>query len=187
MDDTDVDSRIAARVLALRQSRGLSLAALAAASGVSKAMISRVERAQSSATATLLGRLAAGLGVGLADLLVPDVPAPQRLRRRDQQPQWRDPELGYLRRQVAARDDSGVELVEVQLPRGAQVRYPPWNGSPYRQRLWMLDGELQVDYGDEAQRLSVGDCLSFAVDRPLRFKALGARGCRYLLVISSAP
>lgn len=186
MDPADIDTRIAARVLALRQARGLSLAALAAASGVSKAMISRVERAQSSATATLLGRLAAGLGVSLADLLAPAAPEADRLCRLAQQAQWRDPDLGYLRRQVAARDADGVELVEVQLPRGAQVRYPPWSGAPYRQRLWLLEGQLQVDYGDEPQRLDPGDCLSFAVDRPLRFKALGARGCRYLLVITSA-
>lgn len=184
---TDLDAHIAGRVQALRQARGLSLAALAEVSGVSKAMISRVERAESSATATLLGRLAAGLGVPLAELLVPPEAAPPRLRRRAEQASWRDPELGYLRRQVSPRDASGVELVEVQLPRGAQVAYPPWSGTPYTQRLWLLAGELQVDHGDETHRLAEGDCLAIAVDRPLRFKALGPRSCRYLLVIAAAP
>lgn len=178
------DRLIATRLQTLRLAQGLSLAQLAAASGVSKAMISRVERAESSATATLLGRLAAGLGVPLADLLVPAEAAAPRLRRLADQPQWRDPEAGYLRRQVSPRDACGVELVEVQLPRGAQVAYPPWSGAPYAQRLWLLDGELRVGYGDEVHRLAVGDCLSIAVDRPLRFKALGSRGCRYLLAIS---
>ena len=181
----DVDAHIALRLQALRQQQGLSLAALAERSGVSKAMISRIERVESSATATLLGRLAAGLGVPLADLLVPPEPAAPRLRRRDDQPQWRDPEAGYLRRQVAPRDASGVELVEVQLPRGATVAYPPWSGAPYAQRLWLLDGALRVDYGDEQHLLAVGDCLSFAVDRPLRYEARGARACRYLLVIGA--
>lgn len=183
--DIDTDTAIARRVQALRQARGLSLAALADASGVSKAMISRVERAQSSATATLLGRLAAGLGVTLAELLAPGPAQPQRLTRLAEQPQWRDPEAGYLRRQVAPRDDRGVELVEVQLPRGARVDYPPWSGAPYTQRLWLLEGELQVDHGDDQHRLAAGDCLGFAVDRPLAFRALGGRGCRYLLVIVS--
>ena len=185
MDPAGIDRQIADRVSALRQARGLSLAALAEASGVSKAMISRVERAESSASATLLGRLAAGLGVGLAELLAPAAEPPQRLRRRAEQPLWRDPEKGYRRRQVAARDAGGVELVEVELPRGVQVPYPPWSGTPYRQRLWLLDGELQVDYGDEVFRLAAGDALSFAVDRALTFKAVGARGCRYLLVIGN--
>lgn len=185
MSTADIDAAVAQRVQALRQARGLSLAALADASGVSKAMISRVERAQSSATATLLGRLAAGLGVTLAELLAPGPAAPQRLTRLAEQPLWRDPGVGYLRRQVAPRDERGAELVEVQLPSGARVAYPPWSGAPYTQRLWLVEGELQVDHGDEQHRLAVGDCLSVAVDRPLAFRALGGRACRYLLVISS--
>ncbi|GER10473.1 helix-turn-helix domain-containing protein [Variovorax boronicumulans] len=181
--DGHIDALIATRLLALRQAQGLSLADLAGLSGVSKAMISKVERAQSSPTAVLLGKLAAGLGVSLAQLLTEDKAQPQRLRKRAAQEVWRDPEAGYLRRQVAERGaGSGVELVEVELPRAAQVGYPRWSGAPYRQSLWMLEGALQVDYGDERFELAPGDCLDFGVDRPLVFKALGATACRYLLV-----
>ncbi|WP_198087270.1 helix-turn-helix domain-containing protein [Variovorax sp. E3] len=181
----DIDALIASRLLALRQARGLTLTELADLSGVSKAMISKVERAQSSPTAVLLGRLAAGLGVPLAQLLTEDGGRPQRLRTRAEQDVWRDPEAGYLRRQVAERQaGSGVELVEVELPRAAQVSYPRWSGKPYRQCLWMLEGALRVDYGDERFDLAPGDCLDFGVDRPLVFKALGRGACRYLLVAS---
>lgn len=181
----NIDALIATRLLALRQAQGLSLAELAERSGVSKAMISKVERAQSSPTAVLLGRLAAGLGVPLAQLLTEDKAQPQRLRTRAAQETWRDPEAGYLRRQVAERHaGSGVELVEVELPRSAQVSYPRWSGKPYRQCLWMLEGALRVDYGDERFELAPGDCLDFGVDRPLVFKALGRSACRYLLVAS---
>jgi transcriptional regulator with XRE-family HTH domain len=182
-DDDDIDALIAARLLALRQGKGLSLAELAALSGVSKAMISKVERAQSSPTAVLLGKLAAGLGISLAQLLTEEKAQPQRLRARAAQEVWRDPEAGYLRRQVAERNaGSGVELVEVELPRSAQVGYPRWSGKSYRQCLWMLEGALRVDYGDEHFELAPGDCLDFGVDRPLVFKALGRSACRYLLV-----
>ena len=185
--DTTLDAAIGARVQALRQARGLSLSALAAASGVSKAMISRVEHAQSSATAALLGRLAAGLGTTLSDLLVPPAPRPQRLHPRHQQPVWRDPELGYRRRQVGPPDAAtGVELVEVELPRRTRVSYPRWSGRPYAQRLWLLEGALQVDYGDEHFALAAGDCLDMAVDRPVSFRAGAGAGCRYLLVMATA-
>jgi transcriptional regulator with XRE-family HTH domain len=181
----NIDMLIATRLLALRQAQALSLAELAERSGVSKAMISKVERAQSSPTAVLLGRLAAGLGVPLAQLLTEEKEQPQRLRTRAEQEVWRDPKAGYLRRQVAERHaGSGVELVEVELPRSAQVDYPRWNGKPYRQCLWMLEGALRVDYGDERFELAPGDCLDFGVDRPLVFKALGRTACRYLLVAS---
>lgn len=180
-----IDLLIASRLLALRQSQGLSLADLAERSGVSKAMISKVERAQSSPTAVLLGKLAAGLGVPLAQLLTEEKAQPQRLRRRAEQEVWRDPQAGYLRRQVAERQaGSGVEMVEIELPREARVDYPRWTGKPYRQCLWMLEGELQVDYGDERFELAPGDRLDFGVDRPLVFKALGGSACRYLLVAS---
>lgn len=186
-EPSGIDSLIAGRLLALRQAKALSLAELAGLSGVSKAMISKVERAQSSPTAVLLGRLAAGLGVPLAQLLTEDKGTPQRLRARAEQEVWRDPEAGYLRRQVVERGaNGGVEMVEIELPRLAQVGYPRWSGKPYRQCLWMLEGALRVDYGDERFELAPGDCLDFGVDRPLVFKALGRTGCRYLLVASPA-
>ncbi len=186
MSTTDLDAAIGARLQALRQARGLSLGALAEASGVSKAMISRVERAQSSATAALLGRLAAGLGTTLSELLVVAEPPPQRLRRRDAQPAWRDPELGYRRRQVAPSDaETGVELVEVELPRRTVVSYPRWQGRVYRERLWVVDGRLQVSWGDEVFEMDPGDSLDLSVDRALSFRSLGDSGCRYLLVVAA--
>ena len=179
-----IDALIASRLLALRQAKGLSLAELAEASGVSKAMISRVERVESSPTAMILGRLAAGLGVSLAQLLAEDRETVRRLRKRAEQAVWRDPKAGYLRRQVAERGlDNGVEMVEIELPRSARVAYPPWSGQPYRQRLWLVEGGLRVDYGDEVFELEPGDCLDFGVDRPVAFKTLGRSACRYLLVV----
>jgi transcriptional regulator with XRE-family HTH domain len=188
MPSNELDAAIGQRVQSLRQARGLSLAALALASGVSKAMLSRVENAQSSATAALLGRVAAGLGVPLSQLLLVAEPAPQRLHRHAEQALWRDPDLGYRRRQVAANDAAtGVELVEVELPRRTRVSYPPWQGRPYAQRLWLLEGQLQVDWGDERFELSAGDCLDLVVDRELAFRCGGEAGCRYLLVICADP
>lgn len=178
-----IDALIATRLQTLRTAQALSLSQLAAASGVSKAMISRVERGESSPTATVLGRLAAGLGISLGELFAPVAPERPRLRRRADQPIWRDPEIGYRRRQVAPLDAAtGTELVEVELPRGKSVHYPRWSGKAYSQRLWLLDGRLRVGYGDEAYALEPGDCLDIAVDQPLAFKAVTA--CRYLLVIA---
>ena len=181
-----IDALIASRLLALRQAKGLSLAELAELSGVSKAMISKVERVESSPTAMILGRLAAGLGVPLAQLLTEeDKDAGRRLRKRADQEVWRDPEAGYLRRQVAERgSEGGAEMVEVELPRATRIAYPKWTGQPYHQRLWLVEGGLRIEYGDEVFELAPGDCLDFGVDRPLVFKTLGRGGCRYLLVIS---
>src|SRR5262249_48347892 len=102
---SDVNRRIAGRVRELRAARGFSLDALAGASGVSRSMISLIERGESSPTAVVLEKLAAGLGVLLPALFEAPAAAGQTaggpLARRDEQPEWRDPASGYLRRNVS--------------------------------------------------------------------------------------
>jgi transcriptional regulator with XRE-family HTH domain len=180
------DAQLSHRLLALRRGQSLSLAELALASGVSRAMISKVERNQSSPTAATLGKLAAALGVTLAQLFSEDNRSLGRLSRRISQHLWRDPDSGYRRRQVAGRDPvTGIEIIEVELPRSARVGYPRWNSQPYRQRLWMVEGQLEVKYGEEIFELQKGDYLDFGVDRSVVFAARGGLLCRYLLVIST--
>jgi transcriptional regulator with XRE-family HTH domain len=182
---SDVDVLLPRRLLALRHARSLTIAELSLASGVSKAMISKIERSESSPTAAILGKLASALGISLAQLLTQDDDSGSRIRRRDEQDLWRDPESGYRRRQVAKRDAlTGIEIVEVELPRSARIAYPRWNSQPYRQRLWVINGRLRVDYGKESFELREGDYLDFGVDRPVSFASLGKDLCRYLLVIS---
>ena len=65
---TDLTARMADRVRELRAARGLSLDALADRSGVSRSMISLVERGESSPTAVVIEKLAAGLGVTMASM-----------------------------------------------------------------------------------------------------------------------
>src|SRR2546421_2864262 len=101
---SDLNQRIAERVRELRASRGLSLDALASKSGVSRSMISLIERGETSPTAVVLEKLAAGLGVMLAALFdAPSAaPAPEGpVARRKDQPQWQDPASGYVPRNVS--------------------------------------------------------------------------------------
>src|SRR5213593_3508999 len=101
---SDLNQRIAERVRELRAAHGLSLDALASKSGVSRSMISVIERGESSPTAVVLEKLAAGLGVMLPSVFdtpaaVAHTPAGPIARRADQ-PQWLDPASGYRRRNV---------------------------------------------------------------------------------------
>src|SRR3977135_2289248 len=98
----DMDARLAARLRALRSAAGLTLEALAESSGVSRSMISLIERGESSPTANVLDRLAAGLGVTMASLFDqnPKAEASPLARRADQE-SWTDPETGYTRRNLS--------------------------------------------------------------------------------------
>jgi transcriptional regulator with XRE-family HTH domain len=137
----DINDRIASRVRQIRAERGLSLEALAEGSGVSRSMISLIERGESSPTAAVLDKLAAGLGVTLASLFAEkDSAGASPLARRADQRVWRDPDSGYMRRNLSpAGFSSPIELVEVVLPPGARVAYDTGHrASPVHQQIWII-------------------------------------------------
>jgi transcriptional regulator with XRE-family HTH domain len=179
-----LEKAIGSRLKFLRQAAGMSLGDLAQRSGVSKAMIARVERAESSATGALLGKLCAGLGVTLSSVLVLAERPPERLSLRSDQPTWRDPETGYKRRHVSPPGAaSGVEIIEVDLPPGVRVPYSPWGTHAYTTQLVMLAGRLRVWIGDKDYDLHTGDCLDFDVMRSVIFENEVDAAARYLIFV----
>src|SRR5881227_3947073 len=94
----DIDQRFGVCICGLCVGRGLTLDGLADAAGVSRAMLSRIERGESSPTAQLLNRVCDGLGTTLSALFAEPKPVPSPLSRHRDQQTWRDPATRYLRR-----------------------------------------------------------------------------------------
>ncbi len=187
-DAAGIEGRIAARLRELRSERGLTLDGLARQSGVSRSMISLIERAESSATAHVLDKLAASLGVTLAGLFAEAERADAApLARAADQPSWRDPETGYLRRNLSPSGfPSPLELVEVLLPAGARVAYDSGSrAAAIDQQVWVIAGEIEVAFGKEVHRLASGDCLAMRVDRPTAFRNRGRAEARYLVALTT--
>lgn len=190
MDDSaGLDALLAARIRREREARGWSIAELAAASGVSRAMISKVERAEASPTAALLGRLSGAFRLTVSALLARAEAdgGPSRLLRAQAQPLWTDPATGYLRRAVSP-PGAEPELVEVELPPGARVAYTAASVAFLRgQVVRVLAGRLVVEEGQEEAVLGPGDCLAFDLAAPkghaFRNPSAG-RPCRYLVALS---
>jgi transcriptional regulator with XRE-family HTH domain len=190
-DSPNLDARIASRARDLRAARGLSLEALAERSGVSRSMISLIERGESSATAVTLERLATGLGVTLAALFdapgdgdgAPDGP----IARRDEQPVWRDPASGYTRRNVSPPGvPQPMQIVVDHFPPRARVSIETGaRDVRVDQQIWVLDGTIDVTIGDERHRLRQGDCLAMRLDRPTMFHNPTRKTARYAVVIAS--
>ena len=187
----DLNQRIAERVRELRAAQGLSLDAVATKSGVSRSMISLIERGESSPTAVVLEKLAAGLGVMLASLF--DAPAAAAqvpsgpVARRDDQPLWRDPASGYLRRNVSPPSmPQPMQIVEVHFPPGGRVAFETGpRDMPVHQQVWVLEGAIDVTVGAERHRLREGDCLAMQLDRPTMFHNPTRKPTRYAVVIAS--
>jgi len=179
----DIDAALAKRLRLEREARGWSLADVAQRSGVSKAMLSKIERGETSPTAALLVRLSTAFGLTLAGLLVRAEQPAGRVSRAASQPRWTDPETGYVRRQLLAMPDHPVELAEIDLPAGKRVGFPASAYAMIRQAIWVRDGALTVVEGDERHVLDAGDCLAFGAPADVILANETDRPCRYVVVI----
>ena len=182
-----LNQRIAERLRSLRAAQGLSLDDLSGRSGVSRSMISLVERCESSPTAVLLEKLAVGLNVSLASLFEPAAPRAQPLSRRAEQMEWRDPASGYLRRNVSpAGVGSPIQIVDVSFPPGARVTYETGPRQPrVWQQVWVLEGRIELTLGTQRHRLDAGDCLAMELDQPLSYHNPTRKAARYAVVLCS--
>jgi len=155
-------------------------------------MISLIERGECSPTAVVLEKLATGLGVMLASLFDPPAAtAPMRsgpVARREEQPQWRDPGSGYLRRNVSPPGvPQPMQIVDVHFPARARVAFESAvRESRVDQQVWVLEGAIEVTVGEERHSLRVGDCLAMRLDRPVVFHNATRNPARYAVVIASA-
>lgn len=185
-DAPDINARIAARVRGLRSSLGMSLEDVSERCGVSRSMISLVERGESSPTAVVLEKLAAGLGVPLAALFDdPALPA-SPLSGRDDRVTWRDPETGYLRRNISpASFSSAIHIVEVVLPPGARVAYESASLHDRDQQIWVQEGRIDVTVGEATHHLTEDDCLAMQLDKPIAYANRTRTPARYIVVIAS--
>lgn len=177
----DLNQRIGARIRLERESRGWSLTDLAARAAVSRAMIHKVERGDSSPTAQLLARLSGAFGLSMSTLIARAEIAQGRLLRADEQPTWTDPDTGYVRRHVSPRSDLPLDLVHVTLPAKQQVPMPASAYAFLRQLIWVLDGTLVFVEGPVRHRLHKGDCLELGPPADCVFVNETGRPCRYVV------
>lgn len=174
---------LADRLLRERQARGWSIGELASEADVSSAMISKIERGEANPTAVLLSKLAAAFGLSLSSLLSDIEGSARPLARRAEQPEWRDPQTGYLRRTLSPRTDGPLELIEVIFPPGARIDYPRSVYRFIRQQVWILEGALHVVQADALHELQAGDCFDFGAPADSSFYNPGAAPCRYLVAL----
>jgi transcriptional regulator with XRE-family HTH domain len=188
LSDPDIDNRIGARIRDLRAEKNLTLDSLAHRADVSRAMLSRIERGESSPTAQLLNKVCGGLGVTLSALFAEPAPSGNPLARRADQPTWRDPATNYLRRNISpGGTGSPVDITEIEFPPGASVTFDSPRNTGMDQHVWVLDGTLHLRLGNDRHHLTRGDCLMMRFDRPITFHNPTRQPTRYAIIISHGP
>jgi transcriptional regulator with XRE-family HTH domain len=178
------EAGIAGQIRLEREARGWSQAELAEHAGVAKASISKIERGEVSPSAVILLRLATAFDLTLAGLLLRAEGEKPRLSRAADQPVWRDPATGYLRKQIFSRSDHPMELVQVEMPPGQTVTMPVSSYSRIRQIVWVQSGTLTLIEGGEKHLLGAGDCLGFGPPSEVTFANDGKKPCHYIVSLA---
>ncbi|HCN46151.1 MAG TPA: LacI family transcriptional regulator [Pseudomonas sp.] len=181
--ENDLDARIGARIRTERESRGWSLTELSQRASVSRAMIHKVERGESSPTANLLGKLSGAFGLSISSLIARAETQQGRLLRAQDQPTWTDPETGYLRRHISPQSDLPVDLLQITLPAGRHLPMPASAYAFQRQLIWVLQGELVFIEGEIRHALQPGDCLELGPPVDCAFRNESEQDCVYAIAL----
>ena len=179
-----LDDRLAERLRSLRAKHDWSLDERAQRCGVSRATLSRLENAEVSPTASVLGRLCAAYSVPMSRLLAmvekdfePLVPA-------GEQPCWEDPETGFRRRKISPPAETlNAEVLECDLPPGTRLAYPDTPRPGLEHHLYMLSGHLTLSVDGQQHRLSKGDCMRYQLHGPSVFETSKSQSAKYILVM----
>jgi len=166
----EVDRRIARRLAFLRAERGFTLDVAAQRAGISRASLSRLERAELSPTTSMLEKICSLYGWTLTRLMASAETDGPSVVSAAAQEEWTDPKTGHSRRMVSPPGPGlRAELCQVRMPAGVvlQLEQPPQPGLEHH--LWMLQGTLSVDIEGSVLRLTKGDCLRYVLNGRAQF------------------
>ena len=179
-----INRHLGTRVKTLRKERGWSLEALANASGVSRSMLSEIEREQANPTLPVTMRIAQAFSMTLGDLLeMPQASSSVNIIRANNPAfHYRSEKRCRLRTLSPLNLEKDVEFYEVQLQPGGELRSSPhFEGT--REFLTVQKGHVRVESAGDAELLGPGDSASYRVDVPHAMVNTGKSEALIFLVV----
>lgn len=177
------EARLGARLKELRRQRGWSLDALGDASGVSRSMLSQIERGEANPTLAVAFRIAGAFGLSLAELVETRRAASsiQTIRASDRAHVFRSDADVTIRTLSPLNLEKDVEFYEVRLRPGGALRSAPHFGGT-REFLAVEKGRVRVESGGDTDELGPGDSASYRADVPHAIVNPGRREAVLFLV-----
>jgi transcriptional regulator with XRE-family HTH domain len=172
-------------VKGLRADRGWSLEALAAASGVSRSMLSQIEREEANPTLAVTLRIARAFGLALGELLeLPGASSTMTVIRADDHAyHYRSDDSCRIRTLSPLNLEKDVEFYEIRLQPGGALRSSP-HFAGTREFLTLQKGRLRIESGADGEELNAGDSASYRADVPHALINISkAEAVIYLIVI----
>jgi transcriptional regulator with XRE-family HTH domain len=178
--------RLGERVRVLRRERGMTLEVLAGRSGVSRAMISKLERGEKNPTLVVAAKVAEGLGVSLSQLVGVEEKREVVVVPKERRMVVRDPDTGFERQLLSPSfGGRGIEFIKNVVPRGSGSGEFPPHRRGVEEYVVVERGRLRAILGGEEYLLEEGDALYFEADVPHRFDNAGEGECSFYLVVDS--
>jgi len=183
----EITARLASRLKEERAAKGLSLDALAKLSGVSRSMLSQIERGKSSPTVSSLWNLTKALNVDFSTLLDQEAEPVHPIREilhSDQTPLIRNQAAGCVVRILSAPDEvGGTEVYDIRFEARAALESAPHKKGCV-EHLTVLEGNLRVTSDGEEASVSTGDTIRYAADVVHTIRASAT--ARALLIVKNA-
>lgn len=175
-------SRLSARLRDARQKQGLSLDAVAKLSGVSRSMVSQIERGESSPTVATLWNLTRALQVDFAGLLDPQGEAGIAVVTAAQAPRIAGHGKGCRITILSPPEQAGrFEVYDIRFEATGELDSEP-HGAGTQEHLTVIEGAVEVRSGGEARGLMTGDTAHYRADLAHRIGASGGPARVFLIV-----
>jgi len=188
MSEITLAQRLAQRLKQVRKDKGLSLEATAKLSGVSRSMLSQIERGESSPTIATLWSLTSALQLDFAGLLDENDTSEKadiEIMTATRTPTIDSQGEGCRIRILSPPEQAGKqEIYEITLAKGgALVSEPHQNGC--QEHLSLLSGNIEISAGKDSKNLSEGDTARYRADCPHAIRSLGGPAKAILVVLNS--
>ena len=184
--DDNILTQLPVRLKDARRAQGLSLDAVARLSGVSRSMVSQIERGESSPTISTLWNLTRALKVDFAGLL-DNAPGPDQIEilRGQDVPTIDNLGTGCRIRILSPPEEAGKhEVYEISFTANGSLRSNP-HARGAREHLTVVEGDLTITSGEASASLKPGDTARYAADLPHRIEATGGEARAFLVVINA--
>jgi len=172
------------RLRAIRTLRRMTLKTIAERAGLSESFLSQVERGRANASIASLKRIAAALGVNVADLFEPNgKPSPPRVLLRESRPALTFGTLGrkYM---LTPRPLEHLQVIVGELDAGGSTGDEPYTHGDSEELLVVLGGAVHLQLGSEVFELRTGDSIDYRSATPHRLTNAGDGTAEVMWIIS---
>ena len=176
---------VGATLQRLRLARGLTLEDLSRIAGVSKSMLSQIEREKANPTIAITWRLANALGVAIGELLATETRVTETIRVLDahETPTLPGTHAGYTLRILGPMDLAGkYEWYELTLAPGGELASQAHDPGT-SEHLTILNGTIEIEVGADRRKLKTGGTARYPADQNHVLRNSGKSEARALLVV----